>query len=576
MKNPRVVVLIVLFATISVAACGFLGGAIPSSSTGPSASPAPRYTVHFLIGSENRAVMDKIVVPWFAQQKAPDGTNWHADYMVLGSVEQKNLLQSGSIVDSDGTPFNVVWPANKTWALIGDTHHLLVDNPNPVFYTPIVLAWPVSSPIEKLNWTGKSISLDDVMAQVQAGRHLWTSNLTQSNSGAIFGIGIWNKYAGNDSNTPLTMDQVNDPAVLAKVRQFYASVNHAASSTGYVTNNCVVAPNCDFLITYETLAIQNNLNPNNTPLHVAYISDVFMYSDATPQFVRNGLPDDAAKQSIFNAFLAYMQTSDGVQKLISLGERPAQGGLRLDETDPSVRSVFNPAWGIQPTIKLQPITLAEGPVLERLFYNYQVAARPAYDMVMCLDRSGSMQGAKWDQVLTGLSYITDQTKATAQELLTNPEDLTTIITFSSQVTPIGTVTGADYSRFAKIYQSIAATGAGGNTDIFGCLSKALDQFQHDPVMPGRQRLLFLMTDGQQTEPDTIDDYLARRGNIPDLRIIVVGIGLQISDIDVAQLHQIADPQGTVIVVNSGFKPSAWNELQANDVLSAMKMAIGSK
>src|SRR5262249_36278558 len=156
-------------------------------------------------------------------------------------------------------------------------------------------------------------------------------------------------------------------------------------------SNCEAAPNCDFMITYETLVIQNNLNPGNTPLHVAYISDVFMYSDATPQFVKNGLATDTEKQAIFNKFLAYMQTPEAVQKLIALGERPALGGLRLDESDATIRAVFNPDWGINPTIKLQPITLAEGPVLEQLFYNYQVAARPAYDMVMCIDRSGSME-----------------------------------------------------------------------------------------------------------------------------------------------------------------------------------------
>ncbi|MFZ1042846.1 MAG: VWA domain-containing protein [Anaerolineales bacterium] len=534
-------------------------------------------TVHFVIGSENRAVMDDIVIPWFAQQKAPDGSYWKADYKVLGSVDQKILLQSGKVSDANGVAFNVMWPANKTWSLIGDTHHLLVDNPSPAFYTPIVLAWPAGGSIDELGWTGKAISLDDVTAQVAAGKQLWTSNLTQSNSGAIFGIGLWNKYAGNDPTTPLTMDQVNDPTILAKVQKFYATVNHSASSTGYVTDNCRAAPNCDFLVTYETLAIQNNLNPKQTKLHIAYISDVFMYSDATPQFVKNGLADDAAKQAIFNSFLTYMASPDGVQKLIAHGERPAQGGLRLDETDPTIRSIFNPDWGVNPTLKLQPITLPEGPVLEQLFYNYQVAARPAYDMVLCLDRSGSMQGEKWNELMTGLSYITDPNLAKAQELLANPNDLTTFITFSSDVTPIATVQGADYGAFGKVYQSIAATGPGGNTDIYGCLSKALEQFAADPVLPGRKHLLLLMTDGQQTINGTLNDYLARWQSIPDLSVIAVGIGIDITDIDVAQLHQIVDPmKGTVIVVNSSYQPAAWNEVQASDVLSAMKQAVGSK
>ena len=573
MRKLRVALLVMLAGALLLGACAPQAA---TNSSGQQGSEGPD-RLHFVIGSENRAVMDDIVIPWFAQQQAPDGSNWSADYKVLGSVDQKILLQSGKMVDTSGVPFNVMWPANKTWSLIGDTHHLLVDNPSPVFYTPIVLAWPAGGAIDQLGWTGKSISLDDVLAQINTGKKLWTSNLTQSNSGAIFGIGIWNKYAGNDPTSPLTLAQVNDPAILANVQKFYASVNHAASSTGYVTDNCQAAPNCDFLVTYETLAIQNNLNAQKTKLHIAYISDVFMYSDATPQFVKNGLADDAAKQAVFNRFLAYMKTPEAIQKLIAHGERPAQGGLRLDETDTSVRSIFNPDWGVNPTLKLQPITLPEGPVLEQLFYNYQVAARPAYDMVLCLDRSGSMQGDKWNELLTGLSYITDENKAQAQELLSNPKDLTTYITFSSDVTPIATVQGADYKTFGSVYQQIATVGAGGSTDIFGCLSKALDQFAADPVVPGRRHLLLLMTDGQQTMGGSLDDFVSRWQNVPDLNVIVVGIGVDIGDINLAQLHQIADPmKGTLIVVNTGYKPAAWNEVAADNVLSAMKQAVGSK
>ena len=173
MKNLKVALFTISVFIFALSACGIQPGSQGLASTAPGTNiSAGKYTLHFVIGSENRAVMDDIVIPWFAQQKAPDGTNWKADYMVLGSVDQKILLQSGNVVDANGIAFNVIWPANKTWSLIGDTHHLLVDNPSPVFYTPIVLAWPVSSPIEQLAWKGKSISLDDVMAQVQAGRPL--------------------------------------------------------------------------------------------------------------------------------------------------------------------------------------------------------------------------------------------------------------------------------------------------------------------------------------------------------------------------------------------------------------------
>ena len=162
--------------------------------------------------------------------------------------------------------------------------------------------------MDQLGWSGKAISADDLVAQVQAGKQLWTSNPMESNSGAVFMIGLTNKFAGNDLTTPLTMDQVNDTAVLDKLHQFYTTVNHNASSTGYVTNNCLTAPNCDLLVTYETLVIQHNQTSPNDLLSMAHLSDAFMYSDATPQFIKTGDPDEAAKEDIFNQFLAYMQT----------------------------------------------------------------------------------------------------------------------------------------------------------------------------------------------------------------------------------------------------------------------------
>src|SRR5664279_1659199 len=93
-------VFICLLLTVT-AACS---SATPSSTTtfstqGVSASSAAK-TISFVIGSENEAVMKSIVQPWFTSQ------GWTANYQKLGSVDQKILLQSGKMVDSNGAAFN--------------------------------------------------------------------------------------------------------------------------------------------------------------------------------------------------------------------------------------------------------------------------------------------------------------------------------------------------------------------------------------------------------------------------------------------------------------------------------------
>jgi ABC-type glycerol-3-phosphate transport system substrate-binding protein len=108
MSRKSVFSLLFLVLTVALlAACS-----TSSATPGTSSIPLPPVssgdqTLYFVMGSENEAVMQNIVQPWFKQQ------GWTANYTKLGSVDQKILLQSGQMVDSRGVAFNVMWLANK-------------------------------------------------------------------------------------------------------------------------------------------------------------------------------------------------------------------------------------------------------------------------------------------------------------------------------------------------------------------------------------------------------------------------------------------------------------------------------
>src|SRR5262249_52344786 len=106
-----VVISLLLLAVAACSSNNVQSTAVFSNQSAPAASDAK--TIYFVIGSENEAVMKNIVQPWFTSQ------GWTANYQKLGSVDQKILLQSGKMADSSGTSYNVMWPANKAWALIG-------------------------------------------------------------------------------------------------------------------------------------------------------------------------------------------------------------------------------------------------------------------------------------------------------------------------------------------------------------------------------------------------------------------------------------------------------------------------
>ena len=157
MKILKATLPFMLALVFAIMACGTpsaLPGTVAPGSTAQvpltpvSAGPD---TIHFVIGSENRAVMDDIVIPWFAQQKAPDGSYWKADYKVLGSVDQKILLQSGKVADANGVALTSCGPRTKP-GLCRGTHHLLVDNPSPDFIRLSCL--PGRPVVPLISWAG--------------------------------------------------------------------------------------------------------------------------------------------------------------------------------------------------------------------------------------------------------------------------------------------------------------------------------------------------------------------------------------------------------------------------------------
>ncbi len=527
--------------------------------------PTGDKTMYFGAGSESEQFMLKVSQPWFAD------TDWEAPFAKIGSVDQKVLLQSGKVVDKNGQAYNVILPASQIWASLGDTHKLLVDNTQPAFYTPMVVAGRKSI-MDGLKWTGKAISVSDFVKAVENGTKAQTSNPMRSNSGAIAFIGIFNQFAGNDSTTPLSQEQVSDQALIEQVRKFYELVKHDSPSTGTMTNSCVADPDCEVMVTYESLVIEYNLaHSGEEPLAVAYLDDAFMYSDGTPRFVKQDLPGEEAKLTKFNEFLSYLQTDEARNKMIALGLRPGQGGLRLDQKDATIRRIFNPDWGILPTIKLQPITLPDGPVLEALFYTYQTEVRQPSDIVICADVSGSMtQNGGWEQLLEAFNIVFHKDTATANQLLAHPKDLTTVLLFTDHVVYTSeTVAGGDYDKLAKIYDDTLMIQHGG-TNMYACLEQALDIFAKHGVEPGRQRFLLAMTDGQSD--GSVNGFRDRLSDFPDMRVVAVGFS---DGADVNQLHSVVDPAGGKLIL-IGVSDGKENTIKAADLVEAMKSAVGSK
>jgi Ca-activated chloride channel family protein len=146
------------------------------------------------------------------------------------------------------------------------------------------------------------------------------------------------------------------------------------------------------------------------------------------------------------------------------------------------------------------------------------------DIIIVLDQSGSMQGAKWDQGRQAATYILENL---------NPQDRFNVILFST-----------GWRIFASQLESAEVAGeaidwingmfAEGGTDINGALTTALDMAHAE-----RPTAILFMTDGLATEGETrTPEILANlaAASSPNIRIFTFGVG---NDVDTLLLDSIA-------------------------------------
>jgi Ca-activated chloride channel family protein len=159
--------------------------------------------------------------------------------------------------------------------------------------------------------------------------------------------------------------------------------------------------------------------------------------------------------------------------------------------------------------------------------------KPPLDLVVVLDRSGSMQDAnKIGFAKTGLTLLVDQLADT---------DRLTLITFSSDVTTEfgpAPIAGQRDALKAKINAIVA----GGATDIYDALKAGYQAALAGSLETEQRRILFL-TDGLPTEGDVIKaDILSMSQGFNEQYVGLTAIGLG-TDVDADLLRKLAEQGG---------------------------------
>ncbi|ETV77822.1 hypothetical protein H257_08652 [Aphanomyces astaci] len=181
-------------------------------------------------------------------------------------------------------------------------------------------------------------------------------------------------------------------------------------------------------------------------------------------------------------------------------------------------------------------------VAETTFVNCHLAApaveendRKPVDLVVVLDRSGSMHGDKLSLCKRTMDFL-------AQQLA--PHDRVALISYDTYVTTDLHLTKMNADGKAKLAAKVAAIQAGSCTNLSGGLLAGVDEIQRptrfDNGEPNPVQSVLLLTDGQANEGVTSADGLAKLLDgllAPQVSLHTFGYG---SDHDASLLGRLAD------------------------------------
>ncbi len=189
---------------------------------------------------------------------------------------------------------------------------------------------------------------------------------------------------------------------------------------------------------------------------------------------------------------------------------------------------------------------------------------PAADLVVVLDRSGSMEGRKLTDARQAVIGLLEQL---------GPDDRLALVTYANGVQSHTGLVPMDETNRRELTAAVQQIHAGGGTNLGGGLGRGIDLLRHTPGN-GRQRKVILISDGLANQGITDPDALGRMASAAvenRFSISTVGVGLDFNEVLMTALadqgaghyHFLEDPQRFAQVFEAEFQ--AARQVAAADV-----------
>ena len=447
-------------------------------------------------------------------------------FKYMGSLDIGFGLKSAKPLEAD-----VVWPASSVWVDVFDERRR-VKHLQSISQSPVLLGVRKSK-AEALGWTGRDVTTADILAAIRTGKlKFLMSSATQSNSGAGAYLAMLNAAVGRGD--VLTEADLADPAVRDKARTLLSGVERTSGSSGWLGDLFLQQDargvRYDAMWNYEVVLKETDeelVRRGSEPLWLVSPQDGVSVSDGPMGYLDRGRGADV--ESFVVDLEKFMLSSPSQARIAAVGRRVGAGNAQA--------ATPVPAWNFDP---LRPFTAVRPPDPKVIFAAlnlYQDALRRPSLSGLCLDVSGSMEGAGITQLHDAMAFLF--TPGTTRELLVqwSPDDHVVAIPFNESPGPAEVGTGAAPDQ-ARLKSWGSGLKAGGGTDMYACAESALRAMTPDIATGRYLGAILIMTDGR-SEGD-LDRFLRHWSEVG--RGLPI-FGVTFGDADRSQLDRLAAATG---------------------------------
>jgi Ca-activated chloride channel family protein len=453
--------------------------------------------VTMVYGSEKEEWLVPLIEQYNQERhKTEAGSTIVVEATPMGSIESGDRIAAGELQPTVWSPASSIYVpvANAKWRR-SHAEDLVVGKPNDLVLSPVVIAmWQPMA--EVLGWPDKPLGWADI-GQAAISDEGWAAlgypewgtfkfghtHPNYSNSGIVSVIA--ETYAGAGKQRGLAMEDLARPETLEFVAEVESAIIHYGSSTGFFARRMFEGgPSyLSAAVMYENLVVAQETKrlsgeSSQLPVVAIYPKEGTFWSNH-PYITLNAPWVTDEQREAAEHLKAFLLDGPQQSQAIQYGFRPADINIPLS-------APMDAAHGVDPA---QPQTVLEVPSAEVIVGIQELwrQAKKPVDLVVVMDVSGSMEGAKIASARTSLLEFIDKL---------DDRDRLQVILFHHELidlTPLSELGG----KREDVKRRVAGIIEGGNTRLYDAVAAAHEALEANGDRD-HIRAIVALSDGEDT------------------------------------------------------------------------------